>query len=79
MNQNKIVLSITLLMGALLTAFMFSWYQQQNNVDISVKNNELERQYSVSFGPETAKVTIVEFLTLLVRLAEHFTLLLRKS
>ncbi|HCZ9717013.1 TPA: thioredoxin domain-containing protein [Vibrio parahaemolyticus] len=61
MNQNKIVLSITLLMGALLTAFMFSWYQQQNNVDISVKNNELERQYSVSFGPETAKVTIVEF------------------
>ncbi|MEH0691039.1 thioredoxin domain-containing protein, partial [Vibrio cholerae] len=61
MNQNKIVLSITLLMGALLAAFMFSWYQQQNTVDISVKNNELERSYSASFGPETAKVTIVEF------------------
>ncbi|MEH0666124.1 thioredoxin domain-containing protein [Vibrio scophthalmi] len=61
MNQNKIVLSITLLMGALLAAFMFSWYQQQDTVDISVKNNELERAYSASFGPETAKVTIVEF------------------
>lgn len=61
MNQNKIVLSITLLMGALLAALMLNWYQQENTTDISAKNNKLERSYSATFGPKTAKVTIVEF------------------
>jgi len=61
MNQNKIVLSITLLMGILLAVFIFSWYQQQDTSAISANKNQLERAYSASFGPENAKVTIVEF------------------
>lgn len=61
MNQNKIVLSITLLIGIVFAVFIFSWYQQQETNTTSMKNIELERPYSQSFGPEKAKVTIVEF------------------
>lgn len=61
MNKNKIVIAITLLMGLLLAAFMFSWYQQQSSGGTVTTDNKLERAYSPSFGPESAKVTIVEF------------------
>lgn len=61
MKQNKIVFSVTLLMGVLLVAFIFSWYQQQKTHPSPILNNNLERSYSPSFGPSTAKVTIVEF------------------
>ncbi|ORT52877.1 DSBA oxidoreductase [Vibrio sp. qd031] len=61
MNKNKIVIAITLLMGLLLAAFMFSWYQQQSSGGTVTTDNKLERTYSPSFGPESAKVTIVEF------------------
>lgn len=61
MNKNKIVIAITLLMGLLLAAFMFSWYQQQSSGGTVTTDNKLERTYSPSFGSESAKVTIVEF------------------
>lgn len=63
MTRPKIVLSVTALTLVVFAVAIFSWTQQQANSTstTSYDNSLLERPYSPSFGPENAKVTIVEF------------------
>lgn len=61
MNQNKIVLSISVALGLLLGLILVVWNQSENSDASAIQTELLERDYSPSFGPDDAKVTIVEF------------------
>ncbi len=63
MNRSKIVIYISAIAIILFAGASYFWQQQnqQTSVEVASNNPALERSYSPSFGPEDAKVTIVEF------------------
>ncbi|GGK54433.1 DsbA family protein [Amphritea balenae] len=63
MTRPKIILSITFIAAIVFAAAAYFWTQQRaESVNAQAHENSLlERPYSPSFGPDNAKVTIVEF------------------
>lgn len=63
MTRQKIVIVVALVGIALFAMSSKMWTQYQANSEntSSVESSLLERPYSPSFGPDNAKVTIVEF------------------
>lgn len=62
MNRSKIIMAISAAAILVFAAASFIWQQNQPSaVEVASNNPALERSYSPSFGPDNAKVTIVEF------------------
>ncbi len=63
MTRTRIVLSVTLLALIILAGAAYLLTQQSTNLGNARAHDKslLEREYSPSFGPDNAKVTIVEF------------------
>lgn len=61
MNRQSLIILTGLITITVFAVSSFAWFQVQRNTQPIVESELLERDYSPSFGPSNAKVTIVEF------------------